>query len=555
MGDINNYIKLPNQGNIASNMRLLYEITNSSDYSDANGYFSKSDIAEIAANALLITTGSKLGADVLHTIYNTKIGEGNNSPLQNTKMRMQLLRILGLASADYNSEIYAITELGELMASSQTTFQQKKALLRELFMSISTSSESYDYTCTEGFHCFLGLQICYSLACLDYKIGVDEMPIITTYDYRDIQSFVNDARVLRQQTKSFPDTHPHYPRTQTGNPIAQTKNLTRTINQILRYCYILKPKLEKVGKRNFYVCTDEGKAYVDKIRKMWESGKIVFKRPFDFRKQNILEQRNICKQGFDNVLIRSGIIKGKDTGLYFSPYQMLPEVNVLWLLGKQIRKHPEKSDNKVQAINSSLQIRELRLKATYKKNKENYISEIAEHEALVAEMLKCKSAEDKEVFIRKQVEMHRQDDKYKFYPYVHSLLRIIGIDCLGEKGRYDAYSKYRGHIIPMEIKSGTEDISYNQKGLRQAIENKICSYNGLLCDDMEYSSLLLGYEHPSNDTEIKKLIDVAEEKLQIRIIAMDLSSLLIMCIKVVCDNMQLDLDSLLKSHGIIAEEL
>lgn len=555
MAEGNNYLKLPNQGNIASNMRLLYEIKNALDYADVNGYYSKSDIAEIAANALLVTTGSKLGSDVLQTIHNKKISEGDNSPLQNTKMRMQLLRILGLVAADYNSEIYAITELGDLISSSQLTSQQKTALLRELFMCISSSSESYDFTCPEGFHCFLGLQICYAMACLDYKIGVDEMPLITTYDYREIKDFVNDAQQYRSQNRSFPNTHDHYPKTQNGTPLAQASNITRSINQILRYCNIIKPKLERVAKQNFYVCTDEGKKYVDKIKEMWDSGKIIFKRPFEFRKLNILDQRNLCKQGYDNVLIRAGITKGKDNGLYFSPFQMLPELNVSWLLGKDIRKHPEKSDNKVQAINSSLSVRDLRLKAIYKTTEENHIKELAAHEVLVQEMLKCRTIEEQKEFVKQQNELHRSDDKYVFYPYIHSLLKIIGLDCQGEIGRYDAYSKFNGHIIPMEIKSGTEDISYNQKGLRQAIENKVCCYDNTLSDDMEYSTLLLGFEHPANDIDIKKLIDAANETLQIKIIAMDLSALLIMCVKVVCNNMQLDLDSLLKGHGVIIEEL
>lgn len=555
MAEGNNYLKLPNQGNIASNLRLLYEIKNACDYADANGYFSKNDIAEIAANSLLVTTGSKLGADVLQTIRDKKIDDGDNSPLQNTKMRMQLLRILGLVAADYNSEIYAITELGELMASTQITSQQKKALLRELFMSISSSSESYDFTCSEGFHCYIGLQICYALASLDYKIGVDEMPIITTYDYREIQSFVDDASAFRLRGTIFPKTHAHYPKTQSGSPLAQSKNLTRSINQILRYCSIVKPKLVRIGNQNYYVCTDEGKVYVDKIKDLWASGKIVFKRPFDFRKLNILDQRNLCKQGYDNVLIRAGITTGKDTGIYFSPFQVLPEVNVSWLLGKEMRKHPEKSDTKVQAINSSLTTRDLRLKAIYKETEENHIAELAAHEELVQEILKCQTHEDKKAFVQKQIEQHRSDDKFTFYPYIHSLLKIIGLDCKGEIGRYDAYSKYKGHVIPMEIKSGSEDDSYNQKGLRQAIENKVCCYNSSLADDMEYSSLLLGYEHPSNDQDIKKLIDAANETLHIKIIAMDLSALLIMCVKVVCDNMQLDIDTLLKGHGIILEEL
>lgn len=555
MADGNNYLKLPNQGNIASNLRLLYEMKNASDYSDVNGYFSKSDIAEIAANALLITTGSKLGSDVLQTIHNKKINDGDNSPLQNTKMRMQLLRILGLVSADYNSEIYAITEIGDLISSTQLTAQQKNALLRELFMCISTSSESYDFTCAEGFHCFLGLQICYALANLDYKIGVDEMPIITTYDYREIKEFIDDAKDYRSKRQTFPKSHPHYPKTQSGSPLAQAKNITRTINQVLRYCNIVKPKLEKDGRLNYYVCSDEGRVYVDQIKELWDAGKIIFKRPFDFRKLNVLDQRIICKQGYDNVLIRAGISNGKDTSLYFSPFQMLPELNVSWLLGRDIRKHPEKSDNKVQAINSSLSVRDLRLKAIYKATEENYVEELASHEVLVQEMLKCKTVDDQKLFVQQQIEMHRLDDKYVFYPYIHSLLKIIGLDCQGEVGRYDAYSKYKGHVIPMEIKSGTEDISYNQKGLRQAIENKVCCYDSSSPDDMEYSSLLLGFEHPANDVEIKKLIDAAKETLQIKIIAMDLSALLIMCVKVVCNNIQLDLDSLLTSHGVILEEL
>lgn len=443
MAEGNNYLKLPNQGNIASNMRLLYEIKNACDYSDANGYYSKSDIAEIAANALLVTTGSKLGQDVLQTIHNKKISDGDNSPLQNTKMRMQLLRILGLVAADYNSEIYAITEIGDLISSTQLTAQQKNALLRELFMCISTSSESYDFTCAEGFHCFLGLQICYALSNLDYKIGVDEMPIITTYDYREIKDFIKDAQELRSKSQTFPTSHPHYPKTQNGSPLAQAKNITRTINQVLRYCNIVKPKLEKVGKLNYYVCSDEGRIYVDKIKDLWDSGKIIFKRPFEFRKLNVLDQRNICKQGYDNVLIRAGIIKGKDTGLYFSPFQMLPELNVSWLLGKDIRKHPEKSDNKVQAINSSLSVRDLRLKAVYKTTEENYVQELASHEVLVQEMLKCQTIDDQKLFVQQQIELHRLDDKYVFYPYIHSLLKIIGLDCQGEIGRYDAYSKYK----------------------------------------------------------------------------------------------------------------
>ena len=432
----NNYLKLPNQGNIASNLRLLYEIKNAIEYADDNGFYTKSDIAEIAANSLLVTSGNKLGNEVIDRIRNRGIDEGDNSPLQNTKMRMQLLRILGLVSADYNSEIYAITEIGDLITSSKISTEQKKKLLRELFMSISTSSESYDFTCNEGYHCFIGLQICYALASLDYKIAVDEMPIITTYDYRDVDIFVKEASSYREKNKTFPNTHIHFPKTKNGKPLSQVTNITRTINQILRYCQIIEPKLEKLDNRNYYVCTKEGRAYVDKIRTQWDNNKIILKIPFEFRKANILDQKNLVKQGLDNILIRAGIIEGKDTGLYFSPYQMIPETNVSWLMGSDIRKHPQKSNNKIQAINSSLSTRDLRLKAIYKKNSNNNNTDFSTKDRLILEMKKCMSLEDKKKFISNQIRTHKQDDKNNFYPYIHTLLKIIGLDCKGEVTRY-----------------------------------------------------------------------------------------------------------------------
>lgn len=556
MANTNNYIKLPNQGNINSNLRLLYEMQVSCDYADSNGYFTKGDIAEIAANALLVTTSSKVGSDVLGTIRNADIDEGDNSPLQNTKMRMQILRILGLVSADYNSEIYAITELGELMVSDKITAMQKRDLLRELFICIASSSEAYDFTCSEGFHCFLGLEICYAFSSLDYMVAVDEMPIITTYDYREIDDFITKVKLYREQNIPFQKTDVHFPRTNKGNPLAQPANLTRTINQILRQCNIIKSKPQRIGKRYYYVCSDEGKSYVDRIKTLWTNRRIALLTPFQFRKERILSQVDYCKQGLDNILIRANIVNGEgkhDTGLLFSPYQMLPETTVSWLLGKKLRSHPERVDTRVQAINSSLTARDLRLKAIYEKNASNHIAELAENEVLVRKIMACTSDEERSNFVSNQVEIHRNDDKYSFYPYVHSLLRIMGLDCKGEVGRYDAISVYKRHHIPVEIKSPTEEYAYNQKGIRQGIENKICAFNPSLSDDMEYASLVVGYTHPINDSEIKNLINAAYEQLKIKIIATDLKGLLNICVNIISNNMLIELDELLKGYGIIIE--
>ena len=80
MASNNNYIKLPNQGNISSNIRLLYEMKLASDYADANGYYSKKNIAEIGANALLITTSNKVGNAVLMPVALSAFEPGHSQP-------------------------------------------------------------------------------------------------------------------------------------------------------------------------------------------------------------------------------------------------------------------------------------------------------------------------------------------------------------------------------------------------------------------------------------------------------------------------------------------
>ncbi len=557
MANVNNYIKLPNQGNINSNIRLLYEMSISNDYADAHGYFTKADVAEIAANALLITTGNVVGGGVVNTIRNADVDEGDNSPLQNAKMRMQILRILGLVSADYDSEIYAITPLGELVVSDDITKEQKRNLIRELFMCIESSSEAYDFTCSEGFHCFLGLEICYAFACLDYKIAVNEMPVITTYDYREIDEFILKVKYYRSRGDAFPGTDPHFPKTNKGKPLAQPSNITRTINQILRYCGIIVPKPQKIEGTNFYVCSEEGRAYVDRIKRLWETNRISRVTPHIFRKYRILLQKEICRQGLDSIYARSGMPDPDarcDVGFFFSPYQALPETTASWLLGKKVRQHPERKDSKVQAINSSLTTRDLRLRAVYEANVRDRVVELAAEEMIANDILNCSTDGERRDYVLKQVESHKNDDKFVFYPYVHSLLRILGLDCKGEIGRYDGFAKYGERIIPVEVKSPTEDLSYNQKGIRQAIENKVCSYNMGLADDMEYATLVVGYNHPANDSDIKELIGAACEQLRIKIIAIDLKSLLNMCVRVIGDNMRLDMGQLLRGYGIINEE-
>lgn len=552
-----NYIKLQNQGNIYQNLMLLNEMMNSVGYADENGYFTKKAVAEIAINASMVTSAGKMGDDIIDIINNTEIEEGLNSVLQNTKARMQILRVLGLVSTDYDSELYAITDLGEKLLKRVFPDNQNDipdfALLREAFMGISTTSEIYEYYCDLTFNCYLGYEVCYALACLDYKIGTSEMPAITTYSIEEIDDFVNTVKEYREKKQKIPVTHEHFPKTQKGTPLQQASNITRTINQILRICNILEKKSTSVDGDNYYICTPMGKKYVDDVKKsMLSKGKLTFWTPQTFRKKNLLEQKKICNFGYNNMLDRGGYeVKDTDKQTVFSPYQLIPETNANWLLGKNIRKPPVKKEKQVQVINSQIANGVLRLKPNYF-SQEDYDSFIKTHinkATVIAEILSAKEhSAKKEDFIKMIVERYETSDKTTFYPFIHSLFQAMGLDCKGELLRADAYIQFAGHIIPAEIKSCTETPTYNMKGARQALENKIFFYKDK--SDLEFASLLIGYDHPTAITEIQEFIDAAYNEWKIKIIAFDFKTLVSMCVNTIWDKQKIDFSALFQNYGI-----
>lgn len=546
----NDYVKLPNQGSIASNLRLLYEMEISSGYADAFGYFTKRDVAEIGANALLITTGAQVGNKVVDTL-SAEGDEEMNSALQNAKMRMQILRLLGLISTDYDSEIYAITKMGQLI----TPENPNKRLLLELFMNICSCTEIYEHNCDLKFYCYPGYQICYALAALEYRISSTEMPVLMTYDIHDIHLFVQDAKEYRKKGVPFCKEHPHYPKTQRGTAIKQPSNLTRTSNQILRFCGVIERKQVRIGGENFYTCTKFGKEYCGKIKRAIDHKNIKFLSPYEFRKLQIGQQKRYCQAGIDNILARAGYDTSlQDTNVVFSPYQMIPETNISWLMDLPVRKHPEQKDTQIAAINSEISLKDLRLSAIYKANVASLATIKSDDELLINLLVKAQhDGRERNEFINELCEQHRTDDKTLFYPFVHSLLRIIGLECMGEVGRYDAFALYNEHVIPVEIKSYTETASYNIKGIRQSIENKICSYNPHLANDIDYATLVVGFSHPALDNDIRRMIDAAHEQYQIKIIATDIRSLVSISISKLWDKKTIDLQKLLTGYGLLNE--
>lgn len=549
-----NILKIQNQGNILSNLRLLYEMKNAGDdLHDKHGYYTKKDVARIAAMSLIATTEGRVDVDeLLRHIDDDTVAETDNSILQNVKQRLQILRQFGLLSTDYGSEIYAITELGEQMLNQVYGPQRSFKLLMELFVNLNTTTEIYDNTCTPDFECYLGFEICYAFSKLEYRISTLEMCMIPTYSLNEIESFVADALRYREQHIQFPQTHPHYPKTKRGTPLRDVSNPTRSINQILRVCEIIKPRQETIDGVNYYTCTDYGRGYIEELIRRYDRGRLSFLSAHKFRMKNFVERKQIVLQGRANIYSRAGIDSQiRDTGLLFSPYQMIPEVSVNWILDKPIREQPELRRTQIAAINSQVSLMNLRIRPEYTTEE---LSPQLLQDSIVEELLQRNAnGEDVEACITYYLEKHKDDAKETFYPFIHSLLSIIGLECHGEVSRMDALCKYNGHTIPVEIKSRTETPTYNLKGLRQAIENKICSLAPTLENDMDFSTLVIGYDHPQSDSVVRDFIEKAFEKWSIKIVAINLRSLVSMAIRKVWNNEQIDLNRMLVSYGIINE--
>ena len=233
---------------------------------------------------------------------------------------------------------------------------------------------------------------------------------------------------------------------------------------------------------------------------------------------------------------------------------MIPETNISWLMDLPVRKHPEKKDTQITAINGEISLRDLRLTAIYNANVASLVTIKSDDELLFNLFVNAyQNGYERNEFISELCEQHKIDDKTTFYPFVHSLLRIIGLECVGEVGRYDAYASFNGHVIPVEIKSYTETTSYNIKGIRQSIENKICSYNPHLANDVDYATLVVGFSHPALDNDIRAMIDAAHEHFQIKVIATDIRSLVSICVSKIWDKKTIDLQKLLTGYGLLNE--
>lgn len=128
-----------------------------------------------------------------------------------------------------------------------------------------------------------------------------------------------------------------------------------------------------------------------------------------------------------------------------------------------------------------------------------------------------------EKFKLKVFEQIKETTQDEFYPLIGKILTYLGLPTsVTTKGdpnlRIDARIKINDKIIPIEIKSPTEEIKIGTKAVRQALENKIVVMSRFSNNNtLENSTLVIGFENPNKRSDVYELIDDIYNSYNIKI--------------------------------------
>jgi hypothetical protein len=155
-------------------------------------------------------------------------------------------------------------------------------------------------------------------------------------------------------------------------------------------------------------------------------------------------------------------------------------------------------------------------------------------------------------------DIYKESNKSEFYPLVVELFRSIGYNCkLSRAGvnyqRWDAVIITPTYSIPIEVKSPGEEPFISVKAVRQALENKVImlARHDLHPSNLEYTSLVVGYNPPNNRSEVITLVEDIFNAYHITIGVIDFRSLLKIAIERFSLGKIHNSEQLVRLYGII----
>lgn len=560
-------LRFPNPGSdIDSFIRIFQELFESLN---TRSSFGLDDISEVLIERNLATSCGYMGQEALERSTRR---DRSRDPLYNqSKMYSELFKVLGWMHPLSNSRLnFRFTYFGAHVAAVR---RDPKAIFRESVLGIAYPNEILNVRSDSHIRPFS--TILRTLDALGGLLARDEMILgpLCIHDDRDEEQFGNmiaEIFSLRGSWRALNDRMEAL--SSTRNILVDTmRNYTRFPMAVLRWNGWTDSRTDKriYGRSiKFEHLLSTGRPILDFLNRCEDV------RGEDLENIDSVIRDSIVRLGLYQRLERAGFdissvvdldldnervsryLCSSDVEILFSPFQELSSESLA-----QIFPNPTYAENTEQGSLEHLSGINDTPDVLVRTNVDFTLSRMEDHDmdpdirALFGEASQTSGTMD--MIIDCIMKRYTSSNRDQFYPLVTKLFSSIGYDCeISRAGvnyqRWDAIITAPGYSIPIEIKSPGEEQYLSVKAVRQALENKVVlTARNILPAEIEYTSLVVGYNFPNDRSEVSSLINDIFVAYGITIGVMDLRSLLEIAAKQILRGEEHNREQLMRLYGLI----
>jgi hypothetical protein len=565
--------RFPNPGSTIENFLYVLKTI----YLKRKGaYFTIDDMVKIVVHANLATSSGYSGEEA---ISRSTREDRSRDPLYNQmKMYSELFRMLGcIRSHPERALEFRFTKLGEVLATSS---RNHKALFGECLVGIVVPTQNLRSNFEAELRPFP-----YILDVMERSQGYlsrDEIilgPLSATTDRDPLQTddLVKTIASTRQDHKDAEDALKVHAKKR-GVQVNTLRNYTRWPLAAMRYLgWVENHRASYTNGRHYQALklTNHGVQVLSKLRSMldirWsdlqsKEANIVKALAILAYKQ-MLERCEIAEDVYQFSCLDADtmehhddlLLAAKTMQVLYSPFQTVgSDSNPLDTPPEKEKYLPHDLIVERQIkdyILSGDQVPDLQVEPKFqhaKKGEADYDS------VLKHDMLKLLDSTTSTMeAARKFALAHAGDSKDHFYPLVANLFRAMGYDAECSRPgvnyqRWDARIQVDRQVIPVEIKSPTEEVFLSTKAVRQALENKIILMARVdQQSSREITSLVVGYRFPNERGEMAALINDVYKAYGLRIGVIDIQTLAFLAICALSKGDVLDKTQLQELMGLL----
>lgn len=567
-------LRFPNPGSTLTNFVAVYVAAFEQYRGQIVGL---DDLVQATVNANLATSSGHMGQEAIKR--STRKDRSRDGLYNQLKMYAELFRSLGwLRSTQESALNYNFTLLGEQVVAAQ---RQWKPLFEEGVLGIAYPSHVLELKGAHDIRPFSAI-LQTMLACND-GLSRDEMivgPLNTATDRsrKDLSDLAHKVMSLRGKPEEVSAALDEVS-AQRGIQINTLKNYTRWPLAVMRDLgWTVKDREPyRNSNRTFQLhrLTPSGKAQALRLRDTIDLRvDQVDQLPFD-QKRALSRKAHFAileRAGFDLTHVSQQIQKDegtvqaalrslglpKDKPILFSPFQSLSIAD-----SSAIFPTPEASpaENRLKSVLDGKEVGRGSRDHLFVSPK--FVTTARDDQSEELSALKTqletlrKNSKSLAQAAHSFAKSRKKDTQTQFYPLIPQLFRLMGFDGDYSRAgvnyqRWDAWVSLKGYVVPIEIKSPTEEEYLLPKAIRQAIENKVILLSrGGLETRRDLSTLVVGYQIPNARGDMSMLIDDVHAAFDFKIGVLDIQTLAHLAIKSVTEGISVDEEQLSRLKGFL----